>query len=158
MRRLEVKLQSFLKVGKSFLFGLTLACDVDFETLRNVPVSLTPDGCAEGLRLSIFFHDCSGVSRLDGASCTGRKIADVKGHIKSEDMFLSLRLVLSAIPALIIVMAIVGDEPLLEKLVYMVFCGAILLGMWRDFDREEIRDFVDRRKITTLFGDSDRNR
>ena len=47
MRRFEVQLQRFLEIGKSFFFGLALARYVDFETLRDVPVSFTPDGCCE---------------------------------------------------------------------------------------------------------------
>jgi len=47
LRRLEVKFQCFLEIGKSFFFGLALAGNVDFETLRDVPISFTPDGRCE---------------------------------------------------------------------------------------------------------------
>ena len=45
--RLEVKLQRFLQVSKGLLFGLTLAGDIDFEALRDVPIPFPPDGGGE---------------------------------------------------------------------------------------------------------------
>ena len=47
MRQLEVKLQCFLQVGKSLLFGFTLAGDIGFEALGDVPIPFPPDGCSE---------------------------------------------------------------------------------------------------------------
>jgi hypothetical protein len=44
LRRLEVKLQRFFQVGKSFVFVLTLARDIDFEALGHIPSALAPDG------------------------------------------------------------------------------------------------------------------
>ena len=44
---LEVKLQRFLQVRKRLLFRLTLTRDVNFEALRDKPVSFAPDGCGE---------------------------------------------------------------------------------------------------------------
>ena len=51
-RWFEVQLQRFLQVGKSLFFAFTLAGDIDFEALRNVPLSFAPDG--RGKRL---LHD-----------------------------------------------------------------------------------------------------
>jgi hypothetical protein len=52
LRWFEVQLQRFLQVGKSLFFAFTLAGDIDFEALRNVPPSFAPDG--RGKRL---LHD-----------------------------------------------------------------------------------------------------
>ena len=51
-RWFEVQLQRFLQVGESLFFAFTLAGDIDFEALRNVPLSFAPDG--RGKRL---LHD-----------------------------------------------------------------------------------------------------
>ena len=40
MRHLEVELQCLFQIGKSFFFTFTLAGDIDFQALRNIPVSL----------------------------------------------------------------------------------------------------------------------
>ena len=40
-----MKLQRFFQVGESFFFGFTLAGDVDFETLGDKPVALSPYRC-----------------------------------------------------------------------------------------------------------------
>jgi hypothetical protein len=47
LRRFEMKFKRFLEIGKSFFFGLALTGYVNFETLRDVPVSFTPNGCCE---------------------------------------------------------------------------------------------------------------
>ena len=39
-----MKLDGFLQVREGFLFGLALAGDVEFEALRDIPVSFAPDG------------------------------------------------------------------------------------------------------------------
>src|SRR6266849_2470941 len=58
LRRLEMKLQRFLQIGESFLFALTLACNVDFQALRNIPFPLTPDGgCERSLHVSILSYN-----------------------------------------------------------------------------------------------------
>ena len=44
-----MQLQRFLQVGESFFFALTLAGDIDFEALRNIPLSFAPDGRSERL-------------------------------------------------------------------------------------------------------------
>src|ERR1035437_3715668 len=44
LRWFEVQLQRFLQVGESLFFAFTLAGDIDFEALRNVPLSFAPDG------------------------------------------------------------------------------------------------------------------
>jgi hypothetical protein len=46
-RRLEVQFQCFLQVGESLFFAFTLAGDIDFEALRNIPLSFSPDGRSE---------------------------------------------------------------------------------------------------------------
>ena len=43
MRWLEVELQRFFQVGERLFFGLTLAGDIDFEALGNVPVPFSPN-------------------------------------------------------------------------------------------------------------------
>jgi hypothetical protein len=53
LRRLEVKFQGFLQIGESLFLGLTLAGDVDFEALRNIPISFAPD-CRS--KRSFHFH------------------------------------------------------------------------------------------------------
>src|SRR5258708_558195 len=47
LRRLEVQLECFLQVVESFFFTLTLAGDIHFETLRDIPLSFAPDCCSE---------------------------------------------------------------------------------------------------------------
>ena len=44
-RRLKMKLQRFFQVDERFLFSFTLAGDVDFETLGNIPLALSPYRC-----------------------------------------------------------------------------------------------------------------
>jgi len=39
-----VELQCFLQVGEGLFFGLPLAGDINFEALRNKPISLAPNG------------------------------------------------------------------------------------------------------------------
>ena len=59
--RLEVKLQCFLQVVESLLFGLTLAGDIDFEALGDIPTSFAPDGRGEwSLHDNILSHFISG--------------------------------------------------------------------------------------------------
>lgn len=50
LRRLEVKFQCFLQVGKSLFFTLTLAGDIYFEALCHMPVTFAPDRCSERSR------------------------------------------------------------------------------------------------------------
>jgi hypothetical protein len=58
LRRLEVEFQCFLQVGKSLVFALTLAGHVYFQTLRNIPLPLAPDGSGElSLHINILSHD-----------------------------------------------------------------------------------------------------
>jgi len=45
--RLEVKLESFGEVCKSLFLGLSLTGDIDFQTLRDIPVALAPDSRGE---------------------------------------------------------------------------------------------------------------
>ena len=47
MWRLEVEFQRFLEVVKRFFFGLTLARDIEFETLGDVPIAFAPDSCGK---------------------------------------------------------------------------------------------------------------
>ena len=47
LRRLEVKFKRFLQIGECLFLSLALAGDVDFETLSDIPVSFTPDGCGK---------------------------------------------------------------------------------------------------------------
>jgi hypothetical protein len=68
LRWLEVELKRFLQVGKSFVFGLTLTGNVNFETLRDVPVSFTPDGCCEW---SLHFYILS-----QDAELLGRRVVE----------------------------------------------------------------------------------
>lgn len=58
LRRLEVKLQSLFQVGEGFFFGFTLAGDVNFEALRDVPITLAPNRCRKWT-----FHE--GILALD---------------------------------------------------------------------------------------------
>ena len=46
-RWLEMQFESFFKIGERFFFGRALAGDVDFQTLRDVPIPLAPDGGGE---------------------------------------------------------------------------------------------------------------
>jgi hypothetical protein len=60
------------------------------------------------------------------SAATWGKIAPMKGrYIKSEDMFLSLRLVCSAIPVFIIVMMVIRNEQFAKELCGFVVCGAL---------------------------------
>lgn len=62
LRRIEVEFEGFFEVGQGLLFGRALAGHVDLETLRDVPVAFTPDGCGERTQHSpIFPYD--GMSR-----------------------------------------------------------------------------------------------
>ncbi len=47
MRRFEVKFERFLQIGESLFFGFTLAGNIHFQALRDIPLSLAPDGCGE---------------------------------------------------------------------------------------------------------------
>jgi hypothetical protein len=55
MRWLEVQLQRFLKIRERFFLCVTLTGDVEFQTLRDIPVSLTPNGRGEW---SLHMHYC----------------------------------------------------------------------------------------------------
>jgi hypothetical protein len=43
-----MKLQRLFQIGKSFFFTFTLARNIDFKTLRDIPGSFAPDSCGEG--------------------------------------------------------------------------------------------------------------
>jgi hypothetical protein len=43
LRRFEVKFQGFRQIGEGFLFRLTLAGDIDLQTLGDEPLPLTPN-------------------------------------------------------------------------------------------------------------------
>ena len=47
LRSLEVELQCLFQIGQSFFFTFTLAGDIDFQALRNKPVSFAPHGSGE---------------------------------------------------------------------------------------------------------------
>ena len=47
MGRLEVQFQRLPQVGEGLFFRFTLAGDIEFEALRDVPIALTPDGRGE---------------------------------------------------------------------------------------------------------------
>jgi len=47
VRGLEVKFQRFLQVRQRLLFALTLAGNIKFQALGEVPIALTPNGCSE---------------------------------------------------------------------------------------------------------------
>ena len=53
LRRFEVKFQRLPQVGEGLFFGFALAGDVNFEALRDVPVSFAPNRCGKWS-----FHDC----------------------------------------------------------------------------------------------------
>ena len=53
LRRFEVKFQCFLQVGERLFFGFALTGDVNFQALRDVPVSFAPNRCGKWS-----FHDC----------------------------------------------------------------------------------------------------
>src|ERR1035437_303151 len=63
-RWFEVQLQRLLQVGESLCFALTLAGDIDFEALRNIPLSFAPDGRGERL-----LHD--NILSQDGRAALG---------------------------------------------------------------------------------------
>jgi len=63
LRRFEVKFQCFLQVGKRLFFGFALAGDIDFQALRDVPISFAPNGCGEWS-----FQDC--IFAQDGGPST----------------------------------------------------------------------------------------
>ena len=46
-RRFEVQFQGLLQISQSFLFGLALACDIDLQALRDVPLPLAPNSRCE---------------------------------------------------------------------------------------------------------------
>jgi hypothetical protein len=50
--RLEMELQRLFQIGERFLFGFSLTGDVNFEALRDVPVSFAPNRCGKWT-----FHD-----------------------------------------------------------------------------------------------------
>jgi len=68
LRQFEVKFQRFLQVGESFFFGLSLAGDIDFEALRDIPVSFTPNGCG---KRSLHDHILSQTPDLRTFHCSG---------------------------------------------------------------------------------------
>jgi hypothetical protein len=45
--RLEVEIESFSKILKSFFFGFALAGNIDFQALGHIPVAFFPDRCGE---------------------------------------------------------------------------------------------------------------
>src|ERR1700683_5203480 len=47
LRRFEVEFQCLFQIGKSFFLTFTLAGDIDFQALRNIPVSFAPHGSRE---------------------------------------------------------------------------------------------------------------
>jgi len=47
LRRFEVKFQRFLQVAERFFFGFALAGNIDFQALRDVPVSFAPYRCGK---------------------------------------------------------------------------------------------------------------
>jgi hypothetical protein len=47
-----MEFHGFFWVGEGFLLGFALAGDIDFEALKDVPISFTPDRCGKGT-----FHD-----------------------------------------------------------------------------------------------------
>ncbi len=58
LRRLEMEFQRFLQVGESLFFGFTLASNVEFEALRDIPLSFAPNGRSErSLHDHIVSHD-----------------------------------------------------------------------------------------------------
>jgi len=58
-RRGEIQRQRFLKIGQRQLFGLALAGDIHFKTLRDEPIALAPDtGCKLLLHCSPSFLAC----------------------------------------------------------------------------------------------------
>jgi len=48
-----MELQRLFQIGQRLLFGCALAGDINFEALRDVPISFAPDGCRKWT-----FHDC----------------------------------------------------------------------------------------------------
>ena len=56
MWRLEMEFQRFLQVGESLFFGFTLASNVEFEALRDIPLSFAPNGRF----MTTLFHTMSG--------------------------------------------------------------------------------------------------
>ena len=65
MRWLEMQFQSFLQVRESFLFGFSLACDIELEALGNIQVSFLPDGRREWAlhELIVSYDNLSGSHR-----------------------------------------------------------------------------------------------
>ena len=47
MGRFEVELQSFLQVVEGFFFGFASAGDVNFQAVRDVPISFAPNRCSK---------------------------------------------------------------------------------------------------------------
>jgi hypothetical protein len=79
LRRLEMQFERFLEIRERFLFGRSLAGDVDFEALGHVPIALAPDcgaSCAhyfiaakgvlghEFTRIRSFVDSCSFVAKI----------------------------------------------------------------------------------------------
>jgi len=47
LRRFEVKFERFFQVGESLFFAFALACNINFQTLGDIPIPLAPDGRGE---------------------------------------------------------------------------------------------------------------
>lgn len=47
LRRLEVEFQRLFQIGQRFLFGFALTRYINFEALRNVPISFAPNRCGK---------------------------------------------------------------------------------------------------------------
>ena len=57
-RRFKVQFQRFLQVAQGFFFAFALTGDIDFETLRDIPVPFTPDSRGEwSLHVHILSQD-----------------------------------------------------------------------------------------------------
>jgi len=67
LRQFEVKFERFFQIGESGFLGFTLAGNINFQALGDIPIPLAPDGCGEWS-----LHDCI-LSQDDWASHKPRR-------------------------------------------------------------------------------------
>src|ERR1700694_1183952 len=57
VRWFKMQFQRFLEVCECLVFGLTLACDIEFQALSNIPLAFTPNSRSEwSLHVLILSH------------------------------------------------------------------------------------------------------
>jgi len=83
LRRLEMELQRLFQIGQRSLFGCALAGYINFEPLRDVPVSLAPDGCRKWT-----FHDCILAQDIVPIQFRMRRLASSRGGLACSNRYL----------------------------------------------------------------------